>query len=131
MASRIQRGASRSEGDLRVALQSPEITRVEKEVKRAEKAALTAQVGLDLSTVGGRLRWKTLSSAAEHRLENARWLLDTLKKMEVLQMRYEKAVLQKNKCHKTMVKWSEAHAEALKELNTKTMLLAEIHIEKI
>ena len=68
MASRIQRGASRSEGDLRVALQSPEITRVEKEVKRAEKAALTAQVGLD-----------------------------TLKKMEVLQMRYEEAVLQKKK----------------------------------
>ena len=30
-----------------------------------------------------------------------------------------------------MVKWSKAHAEALKELNTKTMLLAQIHIEKI
>jgi len=80
MANRIQRGASRSEGDLRVALQSPEITRVGKEVRRAEKAALTAQVGLDLSTVGGRRRWNPLSFAAEHRLENARWLLDTLKK---------------------------------------------------
>lgn len=88
MASRIQRGASRSEGDLRVALQSPEITRVEKESQTGRK-------------------WKCFRCVTR------------------------RLFYRRKKCHKTMVKWSEAHAETLKELNTKTMLLAQIHIEKI
>lgn len=84
-------------------------------------------------TVGDRLRRRAAYKSAFHRLQNVQKVLELLDAHADMQQKctraessYEKTRSQREKCLKTMVKWSEAHGETLARLHEREMDLLQL-----
>lgn len=103
------------------------------EINKAERDLKRLEMGRDLTTVGGQMRWRAANKNTMRRLQNAQRVLELLgvneeatRKYEEAKASQEKTRRQRDKCHKTMVKWSAAHGQTLERLHATEMDLLQL-----
>ena len=104
-----------------------------KEIDKAQRDLDRVLNGDRPLTVGDRLRRKAAHRSAVHRLHNAKEVLELMetkgemeRKLSEVEVSREKIRRQRDKCHKTMVKWSIAHGKTLEQLHSKELDLIKL-----